>query len=252
MPVFFIHSEQIQKGLLQITGPLRRHLAGSLRHRAGDRILVVDERKVGYTVQLLEMAPTRITAKVLEEKEERGRSADSSLEITLGLAILKAGKLDWVLQKATELGVARIIPIVTEKTIARPRPERQQAQHHRWQEILKEAAQQSGRWEIPSLELPSGFARLAARGPAFDLVILPWEGETEKGLKEVLRAKRQARKILVLIGPEGGFSEQEVTLAEGHQAVCVSLGPRTMRADTAALATLAMLQFELGDTGLAV
>ena len=246
MPVFFIHSEQICDGLLNLTGPLTRHLAGSLRHQVGDRIFVVDERKIGYIVQFLEMQSGRIVAKILEERKP---SHPAALCITLGVAILKAKKLDWVLQKATELGVTRIVPMLTERTIVHPRTEKRQALHHRWQEILKDSSQQSGRWDIPSLEFPLDFTQLVAQSPSFDLAVLPWEGETEKGIKEILRTNRQARKVLALIGPEGGFSGREVDLARSYQAVPVSLGPRIMRADTAGLATLTILQFELGDIG---
>lgn len=250
MPVFFIHSQQISGSFLYLTGPVVRHVGGSLRKQIGDRIFVIDEQRVGYVVELLEVMPKRIVAKVLEKRRQ---APVSPLSITLGQAILKAKKMDWVLQKSTELGVSRIIPLVTERTVVEPRPERVGAQHHRWQEILKEAAQQAGRWEVPELALPTDFFHLVEEGPSFDFSLIPWEGEAEnslrKGLRKMLQSKSQVHKILVLIGPEGGFSQHEVALAREHQIIPVTLGLRTLRAETACLATLTMLQYELGDMG---
>ena len=246
MPVFFIHSKQIIGGVLQLTGPLVRHVGGALRQQIGDRIFVIDEQKIGYDVQLLEVTPKRIVGKVLQEKR---KTPVSPLSITLGQAILKSKKMDWILQKATELGVSRIVPLVTERTVVAPRPERVEIQHHRWEEILKEAAQQAGRWEIPQLDFPTDFSRLIKESPNFDFSLLPWEGEEKKGLREVLQSNLQGPKILVLIGPEGGFSDHEVALAKEHHFIPVSLGWRILRAETACLATLAMLQYEIGDMG---
>jgi 16S rRNA (uracil1498-N3)-methyltransferase len=250
MPVFFIQSKQISGNFLYLTDLLAKHIGGALRYQAGERIFVVDEQKVGYVVQLLNVTPRKILGKILEEKRQ---GPTSWLSITLGQAILKAKKMDWILQKATELGVSRIIPLVTERTIVTLRAERIDNQQRRWGEILKEAAQQSGRWDIPELDPPTDFMRLAERGPNFTLSLIPWEGECEKNfkntLRETLHSKPLPQKILVLIGPEGGFSQQEIEIARKHRIIPVSLGWRILRAETACLATLAMLQYELGDMG---
>lgn len=250
MPVFFIHSKQISGHGLQITDSLARHIGGALRHRVGDRIFVVDEQKVGYAVELVEVKPNRIVGKILEEKRQ---PPAPPLNITLGQAILKAKKMDWILQKATELGVSRIMPLVTERTVVEPRPERADTQHRRWQEILKAAAQQTGRWEVPELNYPVDFLSFIKNASQYDLALMPWEGENQKdikqGLKEALHSNPQLHQILVLIGPEGGFSAPEAALASKHRIIPVTLGWRILRAETACLATLTMLQYELGDMG---
>lgn len=246
MPVFFIRSEQISKGVLHLEDPLSRHLAGSLRCKVGERFFVVDEHRVGYLVEVQEIARGRILAKVLRENP---RPADGTLNITLAQAVVKGKKWDWLLQKAAELGVSRIIPITTERTVVHPKSDRIEAQQGRWREILRAAAQQSGRWDIPEVDLPCRLEALLRQGGAFDLTLLPWEKESRTILKSVLKAHEDARKILILIGPEGGFSEQEVSLARKRGAVCVSLGPRTLRAETAGVVALALLQYELGDLG---
>jgi len=250
MPVFFIHSKQISGNLLYLTDPLAKHLGGALRYQAGDQIFVVDEQKAGYVVQLLDVKPKKIVGKILEEKRQ---APTPQLMITLGQALLKAKKMDWILQKATELGVSRIIPLITERTVVEPRPERIENQQRRWEDILKEAAQQSGRWDIPELDPPTEFAEAVEQGPNFTLSLIPWEGESKTSLKKALRdvppSSPVPQKILVLIGPEGGFSQQEIEIASKHQIIPVSLGWRILRAETACLATLTMLQYELGDMG---
>jgi 16S rRNA (uracil1498-N3)-methyltransferase len=197
---------------------------------------------------LVEVKPNRIAGKILEEKRQ---PPVSPLNITLGQAILKGKKMDWILQKATELGVSRIMPLVTERTVVEPRPERADSQHRRWQEILKEAAQQAGRWEIPELNYPADFFSLAKNVFQYDLALMPWEGENQKNIKHELRdalySNPHLHHILVLIGPEGGFSDQEAALARKHRITPVTLGWRILRAETACLATLTMLQYELGD-----
>ncbi len=288
MPVFFIHSKQISGHDLQITDSLARHIGGALRHRVGEQIFVVDEQRVGYVVELVEVKPNRIVGKILKEKKQ---PPISPFNITLGQAILKAKKMDWILQKATELGVSRIIPLATERTVVEPRPERADTQHRRWQEILKEAAQQTGRWEVPELNSPADFFSFVKNASHYDLALIPWEGENQKGIKRALREAshsnphleepclhrqgffdpsgdkhdlirsltppseagtalaRRVHNILILIGPEGGFSDQEVALAREHRIIPVTLGWRILRAETACLATLTMLQYELGDMG---
>jgi 16S rRNA (uracil1498-N3)-methyltransferase len=250
MPVFFIHSKQISGHALQITDSLARHIGGALRYRVGDQIFVVDEQRVGYTVELVEVKPNQIVGKILEEKKQ---PPASPIHITLGQAILKAKKMDWILQKTTELGVSKIVPVVTERTIVEPRPERADTQHRRWREILKEAAQQTGRWEAPELDPPTDFFSFVKNAIHFDLALMPWEGENQKDikqcLKETLHRNPDIRHILILIGPEGGFSEQEVAVARKHRIIPVTLGWRILRAETACLATLTMLQYELGDMG---
>jgi 16S rRNA (uracil1498-N3)-methyltransferase len=250
MPVFFIHSKQISDNHLYLSDILAKHLGGALRHRVGDRIVVVDEHKVGYVVELLEVNSKKIMGRILETKVS---APTRSLSITLGQALLKTKKMDWILQKATELGVSRIIPMLTERTVVQPKTERIEHQQHRWEEILKEAAQQSGCWEIPEVDPPTSFARLVERCKDFSHSLIPWEGEFKTGLKQVMRkiphSQQYPLKILVLIGPEGGFSKQEIEMASRYGVSSVSLGWRILRAETACLATLTILQYELGEIG---
>ena len=248
MPVFFIHSSQISDGLLTLTGPLARHLGSSRRHQVGDRILVVDEKKAGYLVRLREISSRKITAKIIEN---RTRPPASRCHITLAQAILKTGHWNWVLQKATELGVSRIIPMQTERTVVQPQASRLEGQLLRWKKILEESAQQSGQWAIPDLEMPAPYREIIQKSSAFDLAVIPWEREKNKGIKTLLRDMRQAQKILILVGPEGGFSPGEIAEILQGPIQPVSLGPRTLRSETAGLAVLAMIQYELGDMGLA-
>lgn len=248
MPVFFIHSNQVSNRILHLTGPLVKHISGSLRKRKGDQIVVMDERRTRYDVELLVVRPKAIIGKILQESSQE---PVPPVRLILAQSILKSKKMDWVLQKATELGVSRIVPVRTERTVVDPRPDRIEAQLGRWQEILKEAAQQTGRWDIPGLEPPTDLPSFLKNESSFDLGLMLWEGERRNDLKTALKAclapERKIHDILILIGPEGGLAPSEVSLAQEHRIVPVNLGWRILRSETAALTVLSIIQYELGD-----
>ncbi len=252
MPFFFVDSNQLSGETLEIRGPLAKHLAGALRMRSGDRLFVVDERKKGYSVSLKELNRSRIFAQILER---HAPPPPPPLTVTVAQSILKGKKMDWVLQKVTELGASRIIPITTQRTVIEPRIERAEGRHRRWAEILKEAAQQSERWDIPQLDYPAEAGHVMALAEQFDLAIIAWEGKARSertgGVRKILRGRHLPVKALIMIGPEGGFTADEIETARRHGCVAVGLGPRILRSETACLAALLMLQYELGDMGYA-
>lgn len=245
MPVYFIQSQSIRNDQITLTGELAHHLGTVLRCHVGERVELVDEARVRYRATLDSITEKRIIARILQ----RGAPEPPPIpSVTLAQALLKGDKMDWVIQKATELGVSAILPVVTERTIARPRPERESHQRDRWRKIAKEAAQQSGRLEIPNVDPAVSFEEILKTPPEASLKLLPWEGEHGPSLKSALYHFKEETSIAVLIGPEGGFSLQEIEKARKAGWVSVSLGPRILRADTAGLAVLAILQYELGGT----
>jgi 16S rRNA (uracil1498-N3)-methyltransferase len=257
MPVYFIQSRSIQGGRVTLSGELAHHLGSVLRARSGETVYLVDESRIRYRALLEQITKNKILGKIVQREESVLRPGPV---ITLAQAVLKGDKMTWVIQKATELGVDSILPVVTERTIARPRDEREVRQRDRWQKIAAEAAQQCGRLEYPNIEKTVSFEELLKNPPEASLKLLPWEGEQEQSLKPVLtdfrvrghrsssaRDSRDPRpdSIVFLIGPEGGFALHEIEKARAAGWLPVSLGPQILRAETAGAALLAILRYEL-------
>ncbi len=152
--------------------------------------------------------------------------------------------MDWAIQKASELGVNMIIPVITERTVARPKAERARHQRDRWQKIAKEASQQCGRMDFSDVNPMVTLDDLLKNPPDASLKIVPWEQEQARSLKETLHNLKEEKSIAILIGPEGGFSPLEIEKTREAGWVPVSLGPRILRAETAAIAVLAVLEYE--------
>ena len=245
MPVFFIEPDAIQDDCVAITGPLAHHLIESLRIQPGEEIWLAQSGGPRFRARTLCADPGRLTAAILYRLE---RPAASFPRITLALALVKGEHMDWAIQKATELGMARLVPLITSRTVVRVRAERVPNRIARWATIAREAAQQSMRWEIPDVTEPESFETWCAREKSACRLLL-WENPQGRLLRESLRGTRSPETIALAIGPEGGFDNQEVTKAQHHGFETVSLGPRILRTETAVLATLAIIQHEWADLG---
>ncbi len=172
---------------------------------------------------------------------------ESPLEIVLAQALPEKERMELIIQKVTELGVAVIFPFQSEKSISLVEREAKQKKAHRWQQISIKAVQQSRRARVPYVGACRSFQELLENLDDEGLKILLWEREGEN-LKTILR-RHPAQKIYVMVGPEGGFTEKEVQLAKGKGFIPVKLGQRILRTETAAISLMAILQYELGDLG---
>lgn len=192
--------------------------------------------------------------------EERPGQAPAPVAVTLFQGLPKGDKFELILQKATELGAAAVVPVVTERAVARPRPEQVAGKLARWRSVAREAAEQCGRSDLPEVGAPIDWPAACAASAAADLALVPWENETAGGLREALgpvatgsdggggpRGPRP--RVAVMIGPEGGLSPREVEAARKSGVRPVGLGPRILRTETAAVAALTMVLYELGDLG---
>jgi 16S rRNA (uracil1498-N3)-methyltransferase len=188
--------------------------------------------------------------RALELKIETRRAGTAMLrpDVTLIQALTKGDKLDMVVQKATELGVARVIPATSARSVPRLEAMRAIGRRTRWQKIAREAARQSGRPDVPEIEPVTALETAVASTHREALKLMLWEGAREHSLREVLPANRPSR-IVIAIGPEGGFAAEEVDAARASGFVTVGLGPRILRTETAALVALSILGFALGDLG---
>ena len=242
MPTFFLASEAIVPPTVRITGPLLNHLRQSLRLKPGEGLTVTDDRGTRYRTQIIEVTDRALIGRIVETTAAPPVTRPS---IVLAQALLKGERMDWVIQKATELGVERIVPVAATHSVVRPRADRIEHQLARWQRIALEAAQQSERWSVPVISEPAtvpdllGWSRAArsklllaerSNGASLTTVSLPGAGE----------------EIWLLIGPEGGWDGEELgrVLESGYTAI--TLGPHILRAETATIATISVLQSRLG------
>ena len=238
MPVYFIDQESIAPPQITVQGPLARHLASSLRLCPGEQCWFVDETSRRYLSTLTSVTPSTVVASIL-----RTENAPPPLrQVTIGQALLKGSRMDWVLQKSTELGATKIIPLITERTIVHPRPARIPHQLERWRAILRDAAQQAGRSDQPVLEHPVDLHHCLSQAPGETERIILWEAENQTLLGRHLESLPAHQPLLILAGPEGGFSQKEVDMCVDQGVHPVSLGPLILRAETATLAALATVQ----------
>jgi 16S rRNA (uracil1498-N3)-methyltransferase len=248
MPVYFINSTQVADGTVTITGPLCDHLRGSLRVSPGEELWLADDRRRRYRMQVESADRGAVTGRILEERQGPPPSA---CRLVLGQALLKGERMDWLIQKATELGVAGILPLVTARTIVRPVTGRTDKQQQRWQAIALEAAQQSERWDLPEISPPIAHSDFLSREVLSAVkLILAERGEgTSLGSLALTSAGQGPSSIVLAVGPEGGWSDEEVAQALAAGFLPVTLGKRILRAETAALASLSVIQSRLGELG---
>ena len=230
MPRFFVSQEQIPV----ITGSDAHQIKNVLRLKVGDELELLDGSGKVYFAKISEIEKEKIVCQIIKTKEDK---PSATVSVTIAQCLPKAKKMDLIIQKCTELGVDKIIPILSERSIAKSE------KTVRWQKIAKGAAEQSGRSTIPEIAPLTRFNDLLKQKNEFDTAIVPWELEQELTLKSVLRNK-PINKLIILVGPEGGFSNKEVELAKTAGFVPVTLGARILRTETAPMAILAMINYE--------
>ncbi len=226
-----------------------RHLRDVLRLRAGDEAYVFDGEGREFACVVAE-AGGRRGAALLEVREPvESPSPESPLELTLAVALLKGEKFDLVVQKATELGVTLIIPVSTKRSDVRLRDERDAMKRvERWRRLALEAAKQSGRARVPRVVEPRAFDTFVSdEEPRADAPRVLFAERGGAGLDTLAAASRRPTSVTALVGPEGGWDDEELELARARGWTLVTLGGRTLRAETAALAVCALLQHLLGD-----
>jgi len=219
-----------------------RHLARVLRLGEGDTVHAVDERGDALLVRLTRIAARGAEGEILSRV---ARVTESPLAVTLVQAIPKGDGLEDIIRMATELGVCRVVPLVTERTIPRVDPPRWTDRLARCRRVAREAAKQSGRAAVPEVEPPRGLDEWLAESRPPGLLLCCWEDE-RRSLSAALPAA-DVDRASVVVGPEGGLSEREVAALRAAGAVVAGLGPRILRVETAGPVAIALLQFRYGD-----
>lgn len=226
--------------LCTVEGNAANHIARVLRLAAGDALIVFDGEGGEYSARIEAIRKGAVAVAVLERHTV---DRESPLSLTLAQGVPRAERMDWVVQKATELGVSRLVPVLSERSVVRLDPGQAQSKQRHWQGIAIAACEQSGRDRIPLVAYPASLAQflqsLASGGTR--LLLTP---EGPAGLESL---PPPAGELTVLIGPEGGLTEGEQRAACGQGFKALSLGPRVLRTETAAVAALALLQHRFGD-----
>ncbi len=232
---------------IEITGDDAHHLMHVMRAKEGQEVIVVDAEN---QVARMAMSAFREGAVTLTLQERLAADTESPIALVLAQCLLKADKMDLVVQKAVELGAVGVIPVRSQNCVVRYDAKKAAARRGRWQKIADEAAKQCGRTALLSVAAVTDlndFLQQNAASAETELIFF-YENEQDQTVKSYL-SQVQAKRIVLLVGPEGGFSLDEaaaVAAASGHS---VTLGPRILRAETAALTALAVVQYEKGDLG---
>ena len=237
---FFIEPHAVCGNEAVLIGEDVQHIAKVLRLRAGDEVTLCDGAKTEYTARIDSVEKERITLQILETAASK---TESAVEITLYQGLPKAGKLETIIQKCVELGIGKVIPFDAERSVVKLSEKDFAKKQPRYQRVAYEAAKQSRRGIIPEV---GGLVKLAKEDySGYDLILLAYEEERGTTLKQALRAKADAKRIALIVGPEGGFAPEEADMLIQRGAVSVSLGPRILRTETAGMAMLAMTVYEL-------
>jgi 16S rRNA (uracil1498-N3)-methyltransferase len=245
---FFVEEIEDRNGSFTITGSEAKHIIRVLRMGRGDRFILMDGKGTRFQATI-ESAGRREVLVALEKP--LAQPTPSPIEITLCQAFLKSRAMDYVIEKTSELGVNRVLPFSSERTVVRLNKERFANKKERWHEIAHSAAKQSDRKTPVEIGPLSSFEELVAKCRGENaLKILLWEEEGATDLKGLLKASPPVKRFIGIVGPEGGFSQEEVRAAGEAGFVSVSLGQRVLRAETAAIAMVAIAQYEWGDLSL--
>ena len=246
MSTFFVDPGAITPPTIHITGDLLHHLRDSLRLRPGDSLALNDGCGTRYRVEVTHVTSQVIVSRIIDRLTE---PAPKTSPIVLGQSLIKGDRMDWVIQKATELGVAGVALIHSTHSVIKPNPERLDHQRSRWERIARDAAQQSERWTLPTIADPVDLAEICRQYASAPLKGMLVERSNGPSLSAIPLPSDRQRPIVLLIGPEGGWAPEEQRLAQEQSFLPLALGPRILRAETAAIAALSILQSRLDEMG---
>jgi 16S rRNA (uracil1498-N3)-methyltransferase len=252
MSRFFVRTEpeDLRNGRIIITGEDVKHIAGVLRARTGETLVLCDGAGTDYDAVIEEISKEKVITRITAA---RVNQTEPPLDITLLQGIPKGDKMDLIIQKCVELGVNRFIPVTTARSVVRFRDARDAAvKALRWRRIALEAAKQCDRGRIPVVEEPVGVEEALKLAGGCGLKLLPYEEETDGSLRSVLHdfvRSAAGNAAAIFIGPEGGFERSEAEEAVRSGFSSVKLGPRILRTETAGMAVTSILMYELGDMG---
>jgi 16S rRNA (uracil1498-N3)-methyltransferase len=245
---FIIDEVRPEQGLVSIKGQEARHISRVLRIGPGDKMILMDRKGARFLAEVESAGPNEVTAWIREPLQS---PLSSPTEIALCQALLRSAPMDLVIQKTSELGVSQIFPFLSERTVVKPDERGKASKLRHWEEIAKGASKQSDRDKPPLIHPVIPFTLLVKKLKAgrYRKLIL-WEGEETRDLKDLIRDRDPDTGVVGIVGPEGGFAAGEIEEAVSAGFAPVSMGRRILRAETAAVAFVAVLQYEWGDLSL--
>jgi len=239
---FYVPPHNVKNNSIDVTGREAHHILDVMRLKEGDEVVIFDGTGREYSGFIKEADKKHKKAVVQIVKTECPLK-DSLPEIILAQALPKKSKMDYIVEKATELGVSQVIPLISERTIVRPKGDSGIKKVERWKKISLEAAKQCGRVDTPLIHAIMPFDLLAGKVSHYDLTLLACLQDENISIKEAVKGMSSG-KILILIGPEGDFTTKEIMMADHDNCRFVSLGKRVLKSDTAALFVLSVLNYE--------
>ena len=262
MSKFFVSADAVDPGdnKIMITGEDVKHIKNVLRSVPGDTLKISDGNRTDYDVVIKSIDKESIVTEITGTRQNK---SEPPVYITLLQGIPKADKMEYIIQKCVELGVSRIVPVMSARTVVKIDGSRDAAlKAVRWRRIALEAAKQCDRGIIPLVEEPVRMDEALKLAEDCSLKLLPYEEESEGSLRQCLEGQKKKllqgkiedktdsrERVAVFIGPEGGFEDSEVEKAVGCGFKSVTLGPRILRTETAGPAVAAVIMYELGDMG---
>lgn len=242
MPRFFVDKENINGDIITVLGDDVKHIKTVLRCTEGDPLTVCDGVGNDYFCTIKAIGNKEITLFVDTFQKSK---TEPKTKITLFQGIPKSDKMETIIQKCVELGISEIVPVKTERCVVKLEEGKKTVQKtERWQKISIAAAKQSERGVIPEIKEPISFKEAVLLAKNFDGAIIPYENEKENGIRNFIKAFK-GETIAFFVGPEGGFDETEIELAVSNGIMPVTLGERILRTETAGMATLSILLYEL-------
>ena len=242
---FFVEPWQIPQGYVEICGRDVNHIRNVLRMTPGDRLSVSDESGTIRICEVESLEPDRVVAAVRE-----GMPLDGELSAprVLDQGLPKGDKMELIVQKAVELGAARIVPVAMKRSVVKLDRKKAETKRERWQKVAESAAKQSGRSVVPQVGPVMTFAEALRDAETLDFRLVPYErADGMEAAREALGQIQKGRSVGVFIGPEGGFDDSEILAAGQAGAKLISLGRRILRTETAGLCILSVLMFRLED-----
>lgn len=240
---FYVEPEVVSADTVRISGGDVNHIKNVLRMHPGEQIVILDGSGMEYLCEI-ETISEEVLARILEAKKTE---AELSVRLLLFQGLPKKDKMELIIQKAVELGVSEIIPVLTKRTVVKLEDKKkEQKKLERWQAIAEAAAKQSGRGVIPKVQEVMKFSEAVKMAEELDESLIPYElAEGMDEARERIRSLHGKNTIGIFIGPEGGFAEEEIALAAKAGIHPITLGKRILRTETAGLCILSVIMFEL-------
>ncbi len=240
---FFVTPGQITEEKIFIKGSDVNHIKNVLRMKAGEEVCISGGTDKGYLCKIESLSSEEVVMHIIEETEAN-TELPSRLYLFQGLP--KSDKMEWIIQKAVELGVYEIIPVVTKRAVVKLDEKKSAKKTERWNAIAEGGAKQSGRNLIPKVKEAMSYREAIEYAKKLDVVLIPYELATEmQKTRQVISGIKPGDSVGIFIGPEGGFEEAEAAYAVENGAKCLTLGKRILRTETAGLAVLSILMYHL-------